>query len=75
LLNHALKANGIKLEIMAVDICPALMAEEEARQAKRKLGLTFEVVAKLDKPITSAAALDKVANLICAYVHAIEAQS
>jgi len=57
------------------EICPALMAEEEARQAKRKLGLTFEVVAKLDKPITSAAALDKVANLICAYVHAIEAQS
>ena len=74
-VNYSLIKRGIKSPDADYEICPALMAEEEARQANRKLGLAFEVVAKLDKPITSAAALDKVANLICAYVHAIEAEA
>jgi hypothetical protein len=71
-VNTLLIERGMKSPDNYFEICPARRAECEALAAKKKLARAFEVVAKMDKPITSAAALDKVANLICVCVHAIE---
>ena len=67
-VDQALKANGIKPAIMAVDICPALVAESHLRGAKRSLA---EVTAaafgtSADKIISSGLDLyDRWIDLIC----------
>lgn len=68
LLDQALKANGIKPEIMAVDICPALVAESHLRGAQRLLVDATAQTLGVDTDMLLASGLDnynKFTGLMC----------